>query len=194
MNRSGSVLVCGRVLFWFGLSLRSTTTPLWLVSAVYFLPSAAQFGCFSLLVRPTLLRRLCATQLCALLWQLLFFAKLVNRHTWHAMKSFFITFCVCANLAVTVLTLLFAALLDRLSHLADPEPEETARATTLLVRTFYFCSACFLGSLSLLALYYVRRCGSVGLSPLLALGSLSRALSPSRWHLPDCSGAWFLVG
>jgi len=148
--RFGFLLVCFiwtslRMVFWF--FVRLSEWPIWVSTTIYFLPGACQVATFSLLI--------------------LFYAKLVHRHHWKGLKTFFTTFCIFSNLVMIVLTFMFCGLLHRMhpisgeSQQGAADSDERIQAAAVLTKLYYVCSSLFFGTLSLMAVYYIRKLSKV---------------------------------
>jgi len=140
--RFGFLLVCWlwtalRVFFWFILTLDGTAT--WFWHLIYQLPNACQVGTFSLLI--------------------LFYAKLVHRHRWRALRLRFLSFCILSNTAMVLLTVAFSVLMEKVENAQgdDPSSEDAADVSELVDKMYYLSCALFFGVLVILAAFYIHK-------------------------------------
>jgi hypothetical protein len=183
--RFGFLLLCWiwtalRVLFWFAVTL--STWPTWLWHLIYSLPSSVhihtsnnkkndiQIQIFPFVVFPILTHvmylcvswLLCCSDACqvgtfSLL--ILFYAKLVHRHRWRALRVRFLSFCILSNTAMVFLTIAFSVVMEKVQDAQDGDPsnEDAADVSEFVNKMYFLSCALFFGVLVVLAAFYIHK-------------------------------------
>jgi len=173
--RFGFLMLCWiwtalRVVFWFALRM---TRPSWPWRLIYSLPSQCaawttwrNVHCLWLARVETHVHIVCGMTCCLDACQvgtfsllILFYAKLVHRHRWRALRVRFLSFCILSNTAMVFLTVAYSVIMERVERAqhADPSNEDAAIVSDNVYKMYYLACALFFGVLVILAAFYIHK-------------------------------------